>query len=93
MTQQRSFMSVLGNVLGTNTKEESMTTYTQDQIGTLKSAISIATIELRAAWDLLAAPSASPHMEEQPDGTLIEVQPTWAAPSTSPTPPGNLWNS
>ena len=52
-------MSVLGNFLGTNTKESKMTTYTQDQIGTLKSAISVATIELRAAWDLLAAPSTS----------------------------------
>ena len=70
MTQRRSFMSILGNFLGTNTKKESMTTYTQEQrdkvIEALRTAAGLKFIAaVSDAADMLAAPSASPAEIEQ----------------------------
>lgn len=98
--QRRSFMSVLGNVLGTNTKEESkMTTYTQEHIIHLAQQCWPSD---RRMWAVdanlpgllrfveLAAPSTSQPMWTA-DQVLKRCQECFeegqkAAPSTSPVP-------
>ena len=81
MTQQRSFMSVLGNVLGTNTKKESMTTYTQEQINNFAKGLTESVMEL---VELLGHnPVAAKQIDTRAWEHLMVYAPL-AAPSTSP---------
>lgn len=93
-------MSVLGNFLGTNTKKESMTTYTltQGQRDELMAAIADDGSENSDLLVMLqhlrvAAPSASPWqpIETAPkDGTTVLLHPPSWANRTSST---GSWNS